>query len=57
MNDDLRNYSDDELEELEERLLEEEQERRKDEMLVSGRSVFEIDRLKREKERNESEEN
>ncbi len=57
MNDDLRNYSDDELEELEERLLEEEQERRKDEMLVSGRSVFEIDRLKRHKKSEKSEEN
>lgn len=53
MNDNLRNYSDDDLEELEEKLLEEEQERRKEEMLVSGRSVFEIDKLKRRKELDE----
>ncbi len=53
MNDNLRNYSDDDLEELEEKLLEEEQERRKEEMLVSGRSVFEIDILKHRKDLDE----
>ncbi len=53
MNANQRNYSDEELEELEERLLEEEEERRKEEMLVNGRSVFEIDRLRHRREIND----
>ena len=39
------NYSEEYLLDLEEKLLE--KERRQDEMKVSGRSVFEIDRIKR----------
>ena len=47
MDNSVRNLSDDDLEELEDRLLREEEEKRKAEMLVSGKSVFEIDRIKK----------
>lgn len=50
------NYTEEELEELEDKLREEDYEQREDEMLVDGRSVFEIDRLKREKKPEEDSE-
>lgn len=49
------NLSDEDLQELEDKLLEEEFEDRKDEMAVSGRSVFEIQKLKREGKKNNKE--
>lgn len=49
MSSDLINYSDEDLEELEDKLLEEDFEKHKEDMPVDGRSVFEIDRLKKDK--------
>ena len=46
-----------ELNEIEEKLLEEEEERRQKEMLVSGKSVFEIKRIKEEKPKMDREQN
>jgi len=45
----IGDYSEEELEELEDKLLEEDFERRQEEMPVSGRSVFEIEKLKNRK--------
>ncbi len=59
MNGDLKsNYTDEELEELEDELLEEDFHDREEKMPVDGRSVFEIERLKhsKEKEREQSRE-
>lgn len=42
MSDDLTNYTEEELEELEEKLLEEDEKEREEIMPVSGKSVFEI---------------
>ena len=42
-------YSEEELEELEEELLEEDFKEREEKMSVDGRSVFDIHRLKKEK--------
>lgn len=50
------NYTEEELEELEDKLREEDYEQHEEEMLVDGRSVFEIDRLKREKKPEEDSE-
>lgn len=50
------NYTEEELEELEDKLREEDFEEREEEMLVDGKSVFEIDRIKREKKPEESSE-
>lgn len=49
MNKYSQNYSEEELEEIEERLLREEEEKRKEGMLVSGKGVFELDRIKKKK--------
>lgn len=47
MSQDLTNYTDEELEELEEKLLLEDEKEREEDMPVSGKSVFEIERAKR----------
>lgn len=43
------NYTEEELDELEDKLLEEDFEKHQEDMAVDGRSVFEIERLKRER--------
>jgi hypothetical protein len=48
MNDDYNKIDEEELERIEEELLEEEAEREEEKMKVDSRSVFEIDRIKRE---------
>lgn len=45
------NLNEDDLDAIEDKLLEEEFEDRKEEMAVSGRSVFEIQRLKQEEKK------
>jgi len=45
------NLTEDDLDEIEDKLLEEEYEDKKEEMAVSGRSVFEIQRLKQEEKK------
>lgn len=50
------NFTEEELEELEDKLREKDFEEREEEMLVEGRSVFEIDRMKREKKAEETSE-
>lgn len=47
MSDDTTNYTDEELEELEEKLLSEDEKEREEIMPVSGKSVFDIQRIKR----------
>lgn len=47
MSDNIGGYSEEELDELEDELLEEDFEEREEKMVVEGRSVFEIDRLKK----------
>jgi len=48
MNNDYNKIDEEELERIEEELLEEEAEREEEKMKVDSRSVFEIDRIKRE---------
>ena len=48
MNDNYNKIDEEELERIEEELLEEETEREEEKMKVDSRSVFEIDRIKRE---------
>lgn len=48
MNDDYNKIDEEELERIEDELLEEEAEREEEKMKVDSRSVFEIDRIKRE---------
>lgn len=56
MGDDVtKDYSEDELEELEDKLLEKDFEQHKEKMPVDGRSVFEIERLKNQKSQMDSE--
>ena len=47
MSDDTTNYTEEELEELEEKLLAEEEREREEIMPVSGKSVFDVQRIKR----------
>ena len=49
MNDDYNKIDEEELERIEDELLEEEAERQEEKMKVEGRSVFELERIKREK--------
>lgn len=49
-------YTEDDLEKIEEELLEEDFKEREEKMAVDGRSVFEIDRLKRDKKAEDKEE-
>lgn len=55
MNDDYNKIDEEELERIEEELLEEEAEREEEKMKVDSRSVFEIDRIKRENARRDEE--
>ena len=48
MNDDYDKIDEEELQRIEDKLLEEEAEREEEKMKVDSRSVFEIDRIKRE---------
>lgn len=48
MNDDYNKIDEKELQRIEDELLEEEAEREEEKMKVDSRSVFEIDRIKRE---------
>lgn len=48
MNDEYNKIDEEELERIEDELLEKEAEREEEKMKVDGRSVFEIDRIKRE---------
>lgn len=50
------NLNEDDLDAIEDKLLEEEFEDRKEEMAVSGRSVFEIQRLKQEEKKEQKQE-
>jgi hypothetical protein len=52
MNDNYNKIDEEELERIEEELLEEEAEREEEKMKVEGRSVFEIEKMKRERSRN-----
>lgn len=52
---DEENLTEDDLDEIEDKLLEQEYEDKKEEMAVSGRSVFEIQRLKQEEKKSEKE--
>ncbi|OQB06217.1 MAG: hypothetical protein BWY19_00371 [bacterium ADurb.Bin212] len=42
-------FTEEDLDQIEEKLLKEDEEKRKEEMMVSGKGVFDLDRLKREK--------
>jgi hypothetical protein len=42
-------YTEEDLDEIEEKLLKEDEDKRKEQMLISGKGVFDLERLKREK--------
>jgi hypothetical protein len=50
MSGNLTNYTDEDLEAIEEELFEEAEKEQKEEMPVSGKSVFDIQRIKHEKQ-------
>lgn len=55
MNYDNSNYSEEDLDELEDKLLEEDFEKHREDMVVDGRSVFEIERLKSKRKKEDEE--